>query len=96
VYYFPYACQTKEYLKGWDVVYKVSPHGRLTVPNDEDYNLDPDTYCWGLVLKCYELRTRQHKMLNINALRPLKHYFPKDVLRMKVIIAELRRLYLHN
>jgi hypothetical protein len=29
--------------------------------------------CWGLVLKCYELRTRQHKILNINALRPLKH-----------------------
>jgi hypothetical protein len=25
-------------------VYKVSPHGRLPVPNDEDYNLDPDTY----------------------------------------------------
>jgi hypothetical protein len=36
--------------------------------------------CWGLVLKCYELRTRQHKMLNINALRPLKHYFPKDLM----------------
>jgi hypothetical protein len=33
---------------------------------------------WGLVLKCYELRTRQHKMLNINALRPRKHYLPKD------------------
>jgi predicted nucleic acid-binding Zn-ribbon protein len=32
--------------------------------------------CWGLVLKCYELRTRQHKMLNVNALRPLKHYLP--------------------
>jgi hypothetical protein len=31
--------------------------------------------CWGLVLKCYELRTRQHKMLNINVLRPSKHYF---------------------
>jgi hypothetical protein len=44
VYYLPYVCQTKEYLKGWDVVYKVSPHGRLPVPNDEDYNLDPDTY----------------------------------------------------
>jgi hypothetical protein len=44
VYYLPYACQTKEHLKGWDVVYKVSPHGRLSVPNDEDYNLDPDTY----------------------------------------------------
>ena len=26
--------------------------------------------CWGLVLKCYELRTRQHKMLNVNILRP--------------------------
>jgi hypothetical protein len=32
--------------------------------------------CWGLVLKCYELRTRQHKMLNVNILRPSKHYFP--------------------
>jgi hypothetical protein len=36
--------------------------------------------CWGFVLKCYELRTRQHKMLNINALRPLKHYLPKDLM----------------
>jgi hypothetical protein len=26
--------------------------------------------CWGLVLKCYELKTRQHKMLNVNVLRP--------------------------
>src|SRR5688572_16002046 len=26
--------------------------------------------CWGLVLKCYELRTRQHKMLNEIVLRP--------------------------
>jgi hypothetical protein len=32
--------------------------------------------CWGLVLKYYELRTRQHKMLNVNALHPSKHYFP--------------------
>jgi hypothetical protein len=44
VYYLPYACQTKEHLKGWDVVCKVSPHRRLPVPNDEDYNLDPNTY----------------------------------------------------
>jgi hypothetical protein len=36
--------------------------------------------CWGLVLKCYELRTRQHKMLNINALRPPKHYLHKDLM----------------
>jgi hypothetical protein len=33
-------------------------------------------YCWGLVLKCYELRTRQHEMLIIKALRPPKHYLP--------------------
>ena len=32
--------------------------------------------CWGLVLKCYELRTKQHKMLKVKALRPSKHYFP--------------------
>jgi hypothetical protein len=25
-------------------VYKVSPHGRLPVPNNEDYNIDPNTY----------------------------------------------------
>jgi hypothetical protein len=25
-----------------------------------------------------ELRTRQHKMLNIRSLRPSKHYFPLD------------------
>jgi hypothetical protein len=36
--------------------------------------------CWELVLKCFELRTRHHKMLNVNALRSLKHYLPKDVM----------------
>jgi hypothetical protein len=29
-----------------------------------------DTICWGLVLKCYELRTRQHKMSMVKDLRP--------------------------
>jgi hypothetical protein len=32
--------------------------------------------CWGLVLKCYELRIRQHKMLMVKALHPSKHYLP--------------------
>jgi hypothetical protein len=32
--------------------------------------------CWGLVLKCYELRTRQHKCEWLKVLRPSKHYFP--------------------
>jgi hypothetical protein len=38
---------------------------------------------WGLVLKCYELRTRQHKMLNIKALRLLNHYFPSDIINLR-------------
>jgi hypothetical protein len=34
--------------------------------------------CWGLALKCYKLRTRQHQnRLLVNALRPSKHYFPR-------------------
>jgi hypothetical protein len=44
VYYLPYSCKTDTRLKGWDVVYKVPPHGKLPVPNNEDYNLDPNTY----------------------------------------------------
>ena len=40
----PNQCQTDNRLKGWDVVYKVSPHGKLAVPNNEDYNIDPNTY----------------------------------------------------
>jgi hypothetical protein len=36
--------------------------------------------CWELVLKCFELRTRQHKMLNVNDLHPLKHYLPKGIM----------------
>jgi hypothetical protein len=32
--------------------------------------------CWGLVLKGYELRTRQHELLNVNVLHSSKHYFP--------------------
>ena len=44
VYYTPYANQTKQYLKGWSIAHKVSPHCKLPVPNDEDYNLNPNTY----------------------------------------------------
>jgi hypothetical protein len=36
--------------------------------------------CWGLALKCYELRTRQRRILNIRILRPSKHYFPLDIM----------------
>ena len=44
VYYLSYPCKTDDRLKGWDVVYKVSPHGKLLIPNNEDYNIDPNTY----------------------------------------------------
>jgi hypothetical protein len=43
-YYISYACQTKEHIKGWDIVYKVSLHGKLPISNNKDYNLDPNTY----------------------------------------------------
>jgi transposase InsO family protein len=36
----------------------------------------PYELCWGLVLKCYESRTRQQKMLMVKDLRPSKHYLP--------------------
>ena len=29
-----------EEARGWDVVYKVSPHGKLPLPNNKDYNND--------------------------------------------------------
>jgi hypothetical protein len=46
VYYLSYVCQPKEHLKGWDVVYKVSPHGKLPIRyhRTTNYNLDPNTY----------------------------------------------------
>lgn len=44
VYYLSYPCRTDVRLQGWDVVYKVSPHGKLPVPNNDDYNIDPNTY----------------------------------------------------
>jgi hypothetical protein len=44
------------------------------------YNLLAVSQCWRLVLKYYELRTRQHKILNVNALRPSKHYSPQDIM----------------
>jgi hypothetical protein len=37
-------------------------------------------YCWRLVLKYYELRTRQHKMLIMKDLRPSNHYLPKVIM----------------
>jgi hypothetical protein len=58
------------------------------------YPCAASVYCWGLVLKSYELRTRQHrKMLIVKVLRPPKHYFPWDVMAYG---RRLRRTYLHK
>jgi hypothetical protein len=48
--------------------------------NITSYIILHQCHCWGLVLKYYELRTRQHKILNVNAPRPSKHYFPWDIM----------------
>ena len=44
VYYLSYPCQTDHRLRGWDVVYKVSPHGKLPFPNNKDYNNDREFF----------------------------------------------------
>jgi hypothetical protein len=41
-----------------------------------DIAIEYASTCLGLVLKCYELRTRQHKTLMVKDLRPSKHYLP--------------------
>jgi hypothetical protein len=46
--------------------------GEETIPEPKK----DEVICWRFVLKCYELRTRQHKMLMVKVLRPLKHYLP--------------------
>ena len=44
VYYLLYPYQTNKRLKGWDVVYKISPHDKLHVPSNEDYNNDREFF----------------------------------------------------
>jgi hypothetical protein len=60
----------------WDVV---DIGVQVPSPGDEDYDSDEVAqirHCWGLVLKCYESRTRQHKMLNIKSPSSFKSLFP--------------------
>jgi hypothetical protein len=60
----------------WDVV---DIGVQVPSPGDEDYDSDEVTqirHCWGLVLKWYESRTRQHKMLNIKSPSSFKSLFP--------------------
>ena len=44
VYYLPYPCKNDR-LKDWQVVFRVSPHGKLPMPSADDYNnINPVTY----------------------------------------------------
>jgi hypothetical protein len=56
-----------QYAGSWD---KSLPYAEFS------YNYSYQASCWVLVLKCYDLRTRQHKMLKVKALHPSKHYLP--------------------
>jgi hypothetical protein len=61
------------------IPYNLNAH-LLSIPLGKPPHFDGEDYsfwsCWGLALKCYELRTRQHReRLMVNALRPSKHYF---------------------
>jgi hypothetical protein len=58
----------------------VGASGGILVAWKNSIGICASSRCWGLVLKCYESRTRQHTMLNVNILRPSKHYFPKDIM----------------
>jgi hypothetical protein len=40
------------------------------------FRLIYDDCCWGLILKCYELRTRQHKMLKVKGPSSIEALFP--------------------
>jgi hypothetical protein len=75
---------TKSFLKGRRVSYEAPKsflrECRAKIPHKLKVNKLQSRSCWGLVLKCYELRTRQHKMLNVNALCPLKHYLSKGIM----------------
>jgi hypothetical protein len=76
------ATTTQEKMKSWRRISRSSKSTmssrRGVVPNPQSAACEGR--CWGLVLKCYELRTRQHKSrLMVNVLRPSKHYFPKDI-----------------
>jgi hypothetical protein len=56
------------------VIPPIDPNSQLPFAgNNMSVVSEPDLLhlvCWELVLKCYELRTRQHKVLNVNVLRP--------------------------
>ena len=67
VYYLPWACQEDENLNGWYIVQLVSPRGKAPLPNDDDYNFDPNTYS-GEFFQPEGLEGRFHIDISISSL----------------------------
>jgi hypothetical protein len=65
-----------------NIVLYVQASALLALPVFVIYRLVVETFwlCWGLVLKCFKLGTRQHRMSDVKTFRPLKHYFLKDLM----------------
>jgi hypothetical protein len=61
---------------GWDVFKIILDGGSIMAVMGSTSEKMYLCECWGLVLKCYESRTRQHKALIVKVLCPSKHYFP--------------------
>jgi hypothetical protein len=56
--------------------YQLMNHTFPTFQHLIDRAIMTERKCWRLILKCYKIRTRQHKMLMVKDLRQSKHYFP--------------------
>ena len=55
--------------------------------SEENIDFTSHDKCWGLVLKCFKLRTRQHKMLMVKSPSSSEALFPLryNDLQMKVM-----------
>jgi hypothetical protein len=69
------ACALQDKI-GWD---KRLPYAEFSYNNSYQASLKMSPV-GNLFSKSFELRTRQHKMLNVDALRPLMHYFLKGIM----------------
>jgi hypothetical protein len=54
----------------------LAPEKAQMSPQTDDRESQQQRQCWRLVLKYYESRTRQHKMLNIESPSSFKSLFP--------------------
>jgi hypothetical protein len=70
---------------------------RTSPPPPEEHQTG-NCFCWGLVLKCYELRTRQHKNVKYKCPSSAEALSPQgfNELRTKVMSKISRRFHLRD